>query len=80
MVCAYFIKVAYYCWLKIRFVVLILLTFISSIQKENTEQGRVELRFMPIYPFNDFFDGKTYLNLLPYIARYESENFAWGRK
>ncbi len=80
MVYACFVKVAYYCWLKIRFLVLILRTFITSIEKENTEQGKVELKFMRIYAFNDFVNAKTYLNPLPYLAKYESENFAWRRK
>ncbi|MBD2605831.1 hypothetical protein H6G81_15220 [Scytonema hofmannii FACHB-248] len=76
MVYACFVKVAYYCWLKIRFAVLILRTFISSIEKENRGQGKVELKLMPIYAFNDFADAKTYLNLLPYLATFSVKIFA----
>jgi hypothetical protein len=69
MVYACFAKVGYYCWLKIHFLVLILRTFIGSIEKENRAEGRVELKLMPIYEFNDFADEKTY-NPLPYLAKF----------
>jgi len=70
MVCACLIKVGYYCWVTTRFALLILRTFITSIEKENREQSRVKLGLMPIYAFNDFADAKRYLNPLPDLGKF----------
>jgi hypothetical protein len=70
MVYACFVKVAYYCWLKIRLTVLIWQTFVGCIEKENQRQGRLELKLTCIYAFNDFVDAKRYINSLAYLAKF----------
>ncbi|MGI2901851.1 hypothetical protein [Tolypothrix sp. VBCCA 56010] len=46
-----FLLFAYYCWLTIRFAVLLHQTFIGWIEEKIRQQDRVELRLMPMYAF-----------------------------
>jgi hypothetical protein len=71
MLYACFIKVAYYCWLRTHFPVLIYVTFLGWIEGKMRQQGRVELQLMPTYALSDFASAKSYLKCSPYLSKFQ---------